>query len=344
MSPLLISFALVLAPAAPPPVAAATAPAPGPAAAPAPGPVAAPAPGPVAAPAPVAAGVATAPAPAPAAAVVAAGPPPTATATSNTTVVPAGTSVTVNVYPPAPAPAPAPVAAAPVVAPVVTPTVMHVTSPKPNPAMVAESIRKFRRGGIGVMAIGGVGMGVALALQWARVSALNDCRNDNRAAGSDEYYGSDLSCSDAQDLEFVGGYYSAIGMGVFVGAMAGGGAMFGKAAAHRDVQQRNGAFRSRRGAKLLGIASIIGGTAWMIGANWTLLQKEAQCDGSADCLLKYRPLRYAANDAGALGIGAGSALLGYGIAYDKQGRALMKLRAAPTLSRTTAGVSLTGRF
>lgn len=327
-----VALALV-APAAPPPAAAAPAPAPV-AAAPAP----APAPGPVAAaPAPTAAPVVTAPAPGP---IVAAPAPATSTsnATSTTTVVPAGTSVTVNVFPPPPVaapepePEPAPVVVAPP-PPVYTPPV----STEPDPALVQASIRKFRRGAIGVMAVGSIGMGVALALQWARLANMDSCIRSNRASGYDTG-----SCR-GDDLDIVGGYYGALGMAVFVGGAAGGGVMLGNAAAHRDVQLYKGTPRRRTGAKLLGAASIVAGAAWMIGANWTLLGKEAQCE-TGECLMKYRPLRYAANDSGALAIGLGSALVGYGVAYDKQGRALMKLRAAPTLTRTTAGLSLTGRF
>ena len=142
-------------------------------------------------------------------------------------------------------------------------------------------------------------MGVALALQWARLSALDSCIRSGRANG----YGTGSCRGD--DLDIVGGYYGALGMAMFVGGAAGGGAMLGNAAAHRDVQLYKGVPRRRTGAKLLGAASIVAGAAWMIGANWTLLGKEAQCE-TGECLMKYRPLRYAANDSGALAIGLGA--------------------------------------
>lgn len=271
---------------------------------------------------------------------VVAAPPATATATSNTTVAPAGTTVTVNVYPPPP-PEPAPAPAAPVrtVAPAPPPPV--VVAPPPDPVLARHQMRQFRRGAAGLMAIGAAGMGVALGLQWGRLAALDKCikNNPRSGPGGDDYW----RCDNEIEMGMVGAYYSAIGMGVFVGGMAGAGTMLGNAAATRDVRLNGGTVRPRTGAKLLGIASIVGATAWMVGANWKLLSLEARCD-TPECHMKYRPLRYAANDAGALGIGFGAALIGYSVRYEKQGRALMKLRAAPSTGRNFAGLSLQGKF
>ena len=238
----------------------------------------------------------------------------------------------VNVYPPPPAPQPPPVVA-PEPQPIAVAPVYMPDAGRPDPARVHESIHRFRRGAVGLLVLGSVGMTVAVGMQFVRADAMSQCGGGSL----------DVTCNDAEDLEVLGAYYSGLGMIMAVGASAGAGSMLGKAAAQRDVQLRNGAFRSRRGAKILGVATVVAASAWVVGANMTLLEKEAQCD-TAECMMQYRPLRYAANDAGVLGLAAGSAMLGYAVAYDKQGHALMKLRASPSLTRRSAGVALSGRF
>ncbi len=243
------------------------------------------------------------------------------------------------------APAPVVVTVAPAPAPVLAPTlsppaptwgpVRPMPPARPDAATSMRAIRKWRRSAAGVFTLGSLGMAGAVGLQWARANALQRCINDG--SGS-------TACGDFEEASAPLGQYSAIGMAMFVTGTAGAGVMLGNAAATRDVQLNGGNIRKRRGAKLLGGLAIGASVAWMVGANWTLLRHEASCEGDPRCLAQYRPLRWAANDGAALGIGAGAGLLGYAIAYERQGKALMRLRAAPSVSATQTGVAVRVEF
>ena len=196
-------------------------------------------------------------------------------------------------------------------------------------------MRTFRRGAVGVFAVGSLGMAGALGLQWVRAKSLQRCID----AGTGS-----RACSDTTELSPTLGQYSALGMAMFVVGSAGAGGMLGNAAATRDVQLKGGDIRKRSGLKLLGGIAVGAATAWMLGANWTLLRHESACGGDPSCIGRYRPLRWAANDGAALGIAAGAGMLGYAIAYERQGKALMTLRAAPSVSATHTGVAMRMRF
>jgi len=198
------------------------------------------------------------------------------------------------------------------------------------------TIRTFRRNALGVFTVGGLGMAGALGLQYARARSLQRCIDTGSASSS--------ACATADGMEMGLSGYSRLGLAIFVVGSGGAGAMLGNAAATRDVQLRSGNVRSRSGAKLLGLLTIGATSAWMIGANYTLLRHEGQCDGDPRCIARYRPLRWAANDGAAVGIGAGVGLMGWAIAYERQGKALMHLRAAPSLSARHRGLSLTMTF
>lgn len=289
--------------------------------------VVAPAPAPAElAPAPAPAELAPAPAPATSTTVVVT----TTTTTTAAPVLPAQPAPVVVAQPPPPPPAPVLSPPAPTWGPV---------QPSPvviDPARTQESIRKFRRSALGVFAVGGLGMAGALTMQYSRAHALQACL-DGGSAGS-------YACAEADEMEAALGNYSAVGMAMFVAGTAGAGAMLGNAAATRDVQLRGGDARRRVGARFLGIVAIGASAAWMVGANYSLLRRESQCDGDPRCVARYRPLRWASNDGATLGIAAGAGLLGYAVAYEKQGRALMKIRAAPSVSARHTGLSVSMSF
>jgi hypothetical protein len=286
------------------------------------------------------------PAPAPAPAVT------VETAPASTVTVEASPATTVTVEAaPAPVivvqpsePAPAPIV---IVTPSPAPFTLSPPAPTwgpvpppsyipPTPERTRATMRAHRRAAVGVLAIGAAGMGATLGFQSMRVRGLQRCAaqpsTDSRA------------CTDYEAMDVAFGYYGGLGMGMFVAASAGAGAMLGNAAATRDVQLLDGVTRPRGGLKLLGIVAIGASAAWMLGANWRLLQHEAQCDGDPQCLLRYRPLRLAANDGAALGVAAGAGMLGYAIAYERQGKALMRLRAAPSIGRRSTGVAVSMQF
>jgi hypothetical protein len=206
----------------------------------------------------------------------------------------------------------------------------------PSEARVRQTMQQHRRAAVGAFVVGGLGMSAALGFQWMRASSLQRCA----ANGPDA-----RSCSEYAAMDYAFSRYSALGMAMFVAGTAGAGAMLGNAAATRDVQLRHGNTRPRGGLKLLGIAAIGAASAWMIGANLRLVQHESQCGPhDAGCVLRYRPLRWAANDGAALGIAAGAGMLGYAIAYENQGKALMRLRAAPSVSTRHTGVAVSMAF
>jgi hypothetical protein len=206
----------------------------------------------------------------------------------------------------------------------------------PNEASVRQTMRQHRRGAVGALAVGSLGMGAAIGFQYMRIRGLQRCASAGATAA--------LDCFDAGGMQLPFGYYSTVGMGMFVAGSAGAGAMLGNAAATRDVQLRGGDVRRRTGLKLLGVVVIGAAASWMIGANLQLGRHEAQCDGNAGCLLRYRPLRFAANDGAAVGIAAGAGMLGYALGYERQGRALMRLRAAPSISARHTGVAMSMEF
>jgi hypothetical protein len=276
---------------------------------------------------------------------------------------------------PAPAPAPAPAEVVPAPASTVTvvvetsqPSVIVVQSdPTPAPVVVVtpeppltlsppaptwgpvrpsvtpiydetrirNTMRSHRRSALGAFAVGSVGMAVALGTQYGRARSLQRCVD--QGAGGD-------ACTSYESLDFAFSRYSALGMAMFVAGSAGAGAMLGNAAATRDVQLRGRDARRRGGLKLLGVAAIGSAAAWMIGANMQLLRHEGQCDGDPRCIAQYRPLRWAANDGAALGIAAGAGMVGYAVAYERQGKALMHLRAAPSISARHTGVAISMTF
>ena len=276
----------------------------------------APAPAPAPAPA-TAAELAPKPAPAPA-------PAPGTVVVTTTTVTTTPTTSTPIVVQPTPAPVvvsrppppPAPVLSPP--APTWGP-VQQASPARPSPERTERSIRTFRRNAVGVFTVGSLGMAGALGLQYMRAQSLQRCIDTNNPDGR--------SCRESQQFEPIGARYSALGMAMFVAGTAGAGTLLGNAAATRDVQLRGGNARRRSGLKLLGGLAVTAASVWMIGANYQLGNLESQCDGDPRCVARYRPLRWAANDGAALGIAAGAGMLGYAIAYEKQGKALMKVRA-----------------
>ncbi|MEM7159175.1 MAG: hypothetical protein AAF799_40435 [Myxococcota bacterium] len=199
-----------------------------------------------------------------------------------------------------------------------------------------HSIRVFRRNALGVFTVGSLGMAGALGLQYARAKSLQSCLDSGNPDGR--------SCRESRQFEPVGARYSAFGMAMFVAGTAGAGTLLGNAAATRDVQLRGGDARRRTGLKLLGGLAVGAAAVWMIGANYQLGTREGQCDGDPRCIARYRPLRWAANDGAALGMAAGAGLLGYAIAYEKQGKALMKVRAAPSVSARHTGLAVSMTF
>lgn len=296
------------------------------------------------APPPAEATVAPAPAPAPAEVVVAPAPAPATIAEPSTTTVVVTTTTTTTSAPvvvQAPPPPPDVVVVSPPPPPIVSPPAPTWGPVRPSPVVVdpartEQSIRKFRRSALGVFTVGGLGLAGAMGLQYVRARALQGCLD----SGS----GDSRACADANELEIGLGNYSAFGMAMFVGGTAGAGAMLGNAAATRDVQLRGGDVRRRSGMRFLGIVAIGASAAWMVGANYSLGRQESLCDGDPRCLARVRPLRWATNDVAALGIGAGAGLLGYAIAYERQGKALMTLRTAPSISARHTGLAVSMSF
>lgn len=207
----------------------------------------------------------------------------------------------------------------------------------PSEESVRQTMRQHRRSAAAALVVGGLGMAATLGFQSMRVQALQRCAARGGATNTPE-------CFDLEGMEAAFTYYGALGMGMFVAGTAGAGAALGNAAATRDVQLRHGTTRPRSGLKLIGVATIGASVGWMIVANMRLLALEGQCDGDPRCQLQYRPLRLAANDGGALGVAVGAGMIGHAVAYERQGRALMRLRAAPSLGARHGGVSIAMEF
>ncbi len=231
-------------------------------------------------------------------------------------------------------PAPAPLTLSPP-APTWGP-VPPATYVPPSDGRVRQTMRAHRRSAVGAFVVGGLGMAATLGFQTLRVQGLQRCAAQPSADAD--------ACTEQEALDFAFSRYGALGMAMFVAGTTGAGAMLGNAAATRDVQLLHGTVRPRSGLQVLGAVTLGASVAWMIGANVQLGRHEAQCEGDAGCLLRYRPLRLAANDGAALGVAAGAGMIGYAVAYERQGKALMRLRAAPSLGMRHAGVSVAMAF
>lgn len=253
------------------------------------------------------------------------------------------TTVTVDTWSSEPAPAPVVV-----VTPAPTPPPLTLSPPAPtwgsvrptpyvppDAAQVYQAMRQHRRAALGAFVVGGLGMGATLGFQYARIRGLQHCAARGLAT---------TECGDYHDMDHAFAYYGALGMGMLVAGTAGAGALLGNAAATRDVQLRGMEGRSRNGIKVLGVAIIGVAAGWMIGANMRLAHLEFRCDDDPRCLLQYRPLRFAAKDGAAVGVAAGAGLVGYAIGYERQGKALARLRAAPSISARHTGVAVAVEF
>lgn len=297
------------------------------------------------APAPAPAELAPAPVPAPAPAQPSAPSSMTVTTVVTPTTTTTTTTVTVDTWPSEPTPAPV-VVVTPAPAPAPAPLTLSPPAPTwgsvrptpyvpPDATQVYQAMRQHRRAALGAFVVGGLGMGATLGFQYARIRGLQHCAARGLAT---------TECGDHQDMDHAFAYYGGLGMGMLVAGTAGAGALLGNAAATRDVQLRGMEGRSRNGIKVLGVAIIGIAAGWMIGANMRLAHLEFRCDDDPRCLLQYRPLRFAARDGAAVGVAAGAGLVGYAVGYERQGKALARLRAAPSISARHTGVAVAVEF
>ncbi|MEM9457992.1 MAG: hypothetical protein AAGF11_27685 [Myxococcota bacterium] len=217
--------------------------------------------------------------------------------------------------------------------------VVAQTRPAPpiphDPWRTQQTIRTYRRRAVGMLALGGLGMTATLGSQWFRARDLSQCLDGPPGSAQ---------CIDADEMDRTYAGHGFMGSATFIMGATWAGALLGRAAATRDVLQRGRDPRSRPGLKLLGLAAVAGSAAWMIGANTRLLRLEAGCEGHHGCIAQYRPLRWAANNGAAVGFAAGGSLLGYGVAYERHGRAIARVRAAPAVAATQAGMSVSVEF
>ncbi len=277
--------------------------------------------------------IAPAPAPAPAAAPTPApaAAPAEAVTTSSTTTTSGGSTTTtttsVVVISRPPPSVPPPVTYADHVRP--APPIPH------DPWKTRHTIRTYRRRSAALLGLAGLGMAGTLGSQWLRARDLQQCLDGPR--GNPE-------CDEADEMDETYAGHGFMGSATFVLGTTWAGVLLGKAAATRNVLLRGRTPRKRPWLTLAGVVALGASSAWMISANYTLLEHEAECNGDHGCIAQYRPLRWAANNGATLGFGVGAGLLGYGIAYERQGRAIMRLRAAPAISATQAGMGVSVEF
>ncbi len=187
-----------------------------------------------------------------------------------------------------------------------------------------------------MLGVAGAGLATATGLQIGRGVALQRCARSGDASSS--------ACETSDVLEARLAYYGAVGMATMVAGVAGAGGMLGNSIATRDVQLRNEEAKSRSFSKFFGIISIGLSSVWVLGRNIHFLRAEERCEGDLSCVAAVRPKRWIVNDIATLGISAGAGFLGYAFAYEKQGKALMKVRAVPMLSRHHGGLSVSLAF
>lgn len=205
---------------------------------------------------------------------------------------------------------------------------------RPSSHAVRSTARRFRRGGVIAVAAGTLGLGAAIGIQIGRGAWLRRCA----------YLGNPESelCTRRVDLEPRLRVYTGIGLAMMVAGSASAGAMFGAAAATKDVHR--GTLKDPSFARFTGIFAIVLPSLWLVGRNLRSANQDRACDEDLDCLARSRQRRWIYNDLGTLAISVGAGLLGYSLKYTKQSKVLMHMRAQPTLSATGAGLGLSGTF
>lgn len=196
--------------------------------------------------------------------------------------------------------------------------------------------RVFRRGALASLGIGVVGFGAAIGTQIGRYHALRVCgrRGDPKSD----------ACVTSDVLEGQLNSTAGIGLAMMIAGGAAAGTFVGNAAASRDVRGRGLDAEPRTFARFVGIITMGLTSAWALERNIRILNDERRCDGDRACVARQRPRRFIINNVATLGVGLGAGFLGYSFAYEKQGRALMKLRAMPNLGLGHAGATVSMSF
>ena len=236
---------------------------------------------------------------------------------------------------------PPPLSRARVVAPstvaLLAPAVETPSGPRrADSRVVRKSVRRFRRGGGLVLGAGVVGLGAAVGIQIGRGALLRRCARTGDLQSD--------ACVASTELDVRLRVYSAMGLAMMVAGSAGAGGMFGNAAATRDIEQRRRAPKAPTFAKFTGIVTMGIASAWVLGRNIHFWHQELRCDGDLGCIASVRPKRWLFNDIGTLAISLGAGMVGYSLTYARQGKALMALRAQPSVGPTRAGASLSLTF
>lgn len=187
-----------------------------------------------------------------------------------------------------------------------------------------------------MLAVGAAGLATTVGLQITRGVVLQRCAQ-TRDAESER-------CVGAQFVEDRLSQYALGGMAMMIAAGAGAGGLFGNADATRDVQQRRREPKVPSFAKLTGAVGLGLTAAWALGRNLHYARQETRCDTDVRCIADVRPKRWVVNDIATVALSAGAGFVGYAVAYEKQGKALMSLRAQPTLSRQHAGLTVSMAF
>jgi len=205
---------------------------------------------------------------------------------------------------------------------------------RPTSRSVRHSVRRFRRGGFAPLGVALFGLTGAVGVQIARGAWLNRCaQNGDRDS---------LVCFgwEASDQQMRN--WSIAGLAMMFAGSAGAGGMFGNAHATRHAYR--GKPKDPSFAKLTGIVTVGVTAAWLVERNIISWQRELRCEEDLFCVARARRQRWLYNDLGALSMSIGAGLLGYALTYARQSKALMKIWAAPTVSKNQAGLSLSASF
>jgi hypothetical protein len=219
----------------------------------------------------------------------------------------------------------------------------HRPPPPPSPDDVRARARRWRIRGGAVIGIGStVGLGLAVGFQAMRyVRARNCIRDLEQSEDFGDALGAGIGCSIDRVLSVYPAYLSAAGLAAVVTASGGGASMLGLADAAEDVEIEG---RKKRvvGRKAAGATLVSIGALGVVVSTAVLLPKQLTCD--LECGLELQATRFIATDASTAVLAVGAGLLGHAVAYDKQGEALLRLRAVPGANERGAHLTIAGQF
>lgn len=213
------------------------------------------------------------------------------------------------------------------------PVVVHAP-PQPysgiGPAPAARVVGT-RLLGVGLVSVGAAAFVSTVGLQLRSLRGESIC-----ARGSSHSMCLDSGSPGATGLR-------AIGLFTFMGGGLAAGAMFGRARAMADASRGSPQPKTRHVLSWVG-ASLIVGSSSAIMLTHIVTKAEKGCRADPVCGARLRRGSYSVMNVSSIGVGLGAALCGYVVAERRGWNRGRRLSVNPTLTRSSATLSLSAQF